>query len=501
MNDRLRILHLEDDPADALLVRETLEAEGVACRLTRVDTEAGFVASLAGDEFDLILADYTLPSFDGLYALKLARQARSHVPFIFVSGTLGEDVAIDALKIGATDYVFKTRLSRLVPAVRRALREAEERLELTHAEEALRRSEAFLAEGQRLSQAGSFGWKVATGEIYWSRETFRIYGCDPTVAVSMPMVMQHVHPDDRTTMRDLIEGAARAGTHLDYEHRLQLPDGSVKHVHVIAHPVVDAGGGLGYIGAIQDVTQQRKADEALRHAQTELARVTRLTTMGELTASLAHEINQPLTAIMANGLAGLRWLARDTPDLAEIQNAFHQIVRDATRAGEVIRGIRALAMKSGPQLGRLDVDDVIQEVLELTRGELHRQGVALHTDLTTGGRSVLADRVQLQQVLLNLILNGIDAMKSVTDRARELTVSTSFHPPVELVVAVEDTGIGLDPALGQRIFDPFFTTKPDGLGMGLSICRSIVGAHGGHLWASPRAPCGTALRFTIPLAG
>jgi C4-dicarboxylate-specific signal transduction histidine kinase len=223
--------------------------------------------------------------------------------------------------------------------------------------------------------------------------------------------------------------------------------------------------------------------------------------MGELTASLAHEINQPLTAIMANGLAGLRWLARDTPDLAEMQNAFHQIVRDATRAGEVIRGIRSLAMNSGPQLGRLDVDDVIHEVLALTRGELHRQGVALHIDLATGGRSVLGDRVQLQQVLLNLILNGIDAMKPVTDRARELTVSTAFHAPADLVVAVEDTGVGLDPTVAQRIFDPFFTTKPDGLGMGLSICRSIVGAHGGRLWASPRAPRGTALRFTLPLAG
>jgi PAS domain S-box-containing protein len=501
MKDRLRILHLEDNPGDALLVQETLEADGVACQITRVDTEAAFVASLARNEVDLILADYTLPSFDGLYALKLAREAQLHVPFIFVSGTLGEDVAIDALKIGATDYVFKTRLSRLVPSVRRALREAEERMELTRAEEALKRSETFLAEGQRLSQAGSFGWTVSSGEIYWSRETFRIYDLDPAVTVTMPLVMQRVHPDDRTALRDLIDGASRGGTHLDYEHRLLLPDGSVRHVHVIAHPVTDAVGRFGYIGAIQDVTRQRQADEALRHAQTELARVTRLTTMGELTASLAHEINQPLTAIMANGLAGLRWLTRDTPDLAEIQNAFEQIVRDAARAGDVIRGIRSLAMNSGPQLDRLDVDDVIQEVLALTRGELHQQGVALHTDLTTSGRSVLGDRVQLQQVLLNLILNGIDAMKPVTDRARELTISTAFCPPVDLVVAVEDSGTGLDPAVAHRIFEPFFTTKSDGLGIGLSICRSIVGAHGGRLWASPRVPCGTALRFTIPLAG
>jgi signal transduction histidine kinase/DNA-binding response OmpR family regulator len=501
MKDRLRILHLEDDPDDALLVQETLEADGVACRITRVDTEATFIASLEQGDFDLILADYTLPSFDGLHALQLAKQARSHVPFIFVSGTLGEEVAIDALKIGATDYVFKTRLSRIVPSVQRALREAEERAELSRAEEALRQSEAYLAEGQRLSQAGSFGWSVSSGDIYWSRETFRIYECDPSAKVTLELIMQHVHPDDRAAVHELIDRASREGMKLDYEHRLLFPDGSVKHVHVIARPVTDDSRGLGYIGAIQDVTQRRRADEALRHAQAELARVARLTTMGELTASLAHEINQPLAAIMTNGLAGLRWLTRETPDLAEARSALHHIVRDAARAGDVIRGIRALAMKSDPQLNRLDIDDVIREVLALTRTELHQHGVALHTELATVGRPVLGDRVQLQQVLLNLILNGIDAMKPVTDRARELTVSTEFREPVGLLVAVEDTGMGLDPAVAQRIFEPFFTTKSDGLGMGLSICRSIVGAHGGRLWASPRSPCGTALQFTIPLAG
>jgi C4-dicarboxylate-specific signal transduction histidine kinase len=319
--------------------------------------------------------------------------------------------------------------------------------------------------------------------------------------VTLEQVMQRAHPDDRAALHGLMGRASREGMDLDYEHRLLLPDGSVKHVHVIARPVTDDSGGLGYIGAVQDVTQRRRADEALRDAQAELARVARLTTMGELTASLAHEINQPLTAIVTNGIAGLRWLKRDTPDLAEAQNAFQHIVQDAARAGAVIRGIRDLAMKSGPRLNKLDIDDVIREVLALTRGELQRHGVALHTELATGGRPVLGDPVQLQQVLLNLILNGIDAMKTVTDRARELTVSTAFCEPVSLLVAVEDTGTGLDPAVAQRIFEPFFTTKSDGLGMGLSICRSIVDTHGGRLWASPRAPSGTAFRFTIPLAG
>src|SRR6266446_4958921 len=171
----LRILYLEDDPKDAELVQETLASDGVECHVTRVETEADFIGSLEPGGFDLILADYTLPSFDGLSALKIAQQHWPHVPFIFLSGTLGEEVAIDALKIGATDYVFKTRLSRVVPSVQRALREAEERNELSCAEEALRRSEAYLAEAQKLSHTGSFGWDVSSGEIYWSRETFRIF--------------------------------------------------------------------------------------------------------------------------------------------------------------------------------------------------------------------------------------------------------------------------------------------------------------------------------------
>src|SRR5260370_38554028 len=173
MKSPLLILYLEDDPRDAELVRETLAISGIRCHVTRVGTEVDFIASLEQGGFDLILADYTLPSFDGLSALKITHQTRPHVPFIFVSGTLDEEVAIEALKVGATDYVFKTRLSRLVPSVQRALREAGERIELHHAEEALRRSEAYLAEAQRLSHTGSFGWDVASGEIYWSRETFR----------------------------------------------------------------------------------------------------------------------------------------------------------------------------------------------------------------------------------------------------------------------------------------------------------------------------------------
>jgi C4-dicarboxylate-specific signal transduction histidine kinase len=257
--------------------------------------------------------------------------------------------------------------------------------------------------------------------------------------------------------------------------------------------------GLEFVGAVMDVTERKRAEEALRNAQAELARVARLTTMGELVASIAHEINQPLAAVVTNGNASLRWLNRDKPDLDEARNALSRIVRDGMRMAEMVHGLRALAKKSGPQLAELDINDAIEEVLALTRGELQRHGVVLHTDLTAGER-VWGDRVQLQQVLLNLVMNGIQAMGAVTDGTRELTVSVARAEPGHALVAVEDTGPGLDPAIAQRIFEPFFTTKSDGLGMGLSICQSIVETHGGRLRASPRAPHGTAFHFTIPIA-
>jgi C4-dicarboxylate-specific signal transduction histidine kinase len=248
-----------------------------------------------------------------------------------------------------------------------------------------------------------------------------------------------------------------------------------------------------------DITERRNADEALKNTQAELARVARLTTMGELVASIAHEINQPLTAITTNADACLRWLNRETPDLDEVRNAVTRILRGSSQASNVIRGLRALARKSGPELARFDINDAIREVLALIRTELQRQSVVLHTDFAVDEQPVFGDRVQLQQVLLNLTINGIEAMSPVTERTRELTVSATLAEPGAVLVTVEDTGTGIDEAVAKRIFEPFFTTKSDGLGMGLSICRSIIEAHGGKLWVSPRASHGTAFRFTVPI--
>jgi C4-dicarboxylate-specific signal transduction histidine kinase len=247
------------------------------------------------------------------------------------------------------------------------------------------------------------------------------------------------------------------------------------------------------------VTERRRNDEALRVAQAELTRVARLTTMGELAASFAHEINQPLAAIVNNGNAGLRWLNREVPELDEVRASLAGIVRDASRAAEVIRGLRALARKSGPQPATVHIDQLAREVLALTASELQRHRVSLRTELNAEHLAVTGDRVQLQQVLLNLILNALDAMKTVPNRARELRVFSTISDPGVALVGVADTGNGIDAAVADHIFDPFFTTKSDGLGLGLSICRSIIEAHGGFLWAEPHTPHGTTFRFTLPI--
>jgi DNA-binding NtrC family response regulator len=271
MRNPLRILSLEDDPKDTDLIEELLASEEIVCEVTRVDTQAEFSASIEQCGIDLILADYSLPSFDGLSALKLAITACPEVPFIFVSGTLGEEVAIEALKIGATDYVLKTRLSRLVPSVLRALREATERDDRRRAEQSLRRSEAYLAEAQRLSRTGSFGWNVSSGDIFWSDETFRIFEIDPETKPTVDLALERTHPADQGFVRQTFERAATERSCFDFEHRLIMRDGSVKCVRVVAHPwTSDEPGGLLFVGAVTDITERKRAESELQNAVDEI---------------------------------------------------------------------------------------------------------------------------------------------------------------------------------------------------------------------------------------
>jgi PAS domain S-box-containing protein len=504
MKSPLRILYLEDDPEDAALVQETLATDGVSCQITRVETEADFVASLKKGGFDLILADYTLPSFDGLSALKIARQNWPHLPLIFVSGTLGEEVAIEALKIGATDYVLKTKLSRIVPSVQRALREAEERIDLSRAEEALRRSEAYLAEAQKLSHIGSFGWDVSGGKIYWSRETFRIFEYDPPTRPTLEMVMNRTHPEDKALVRQLVDRVSRERKDFDFEHRLLMPNGSVKYLRVVGRPSRDESGSFEFVGAVMDITKPKQAEEelhqkevSLREVQSELAHVSRVATMGELAASIAHEVNQPLAGIVTNADASLRWLAGDSPNLAEAREAIRRIIRDGNRAGDVIARMRALFQKACTAKERFDINEAIEEVVTLTQSEARKNKVVLRMELAADLPLIMGDRVQLQQVVVNLIRNAIEAMSMVEDRERAMLIRSQHDEGDEVRIVVRDSGIGLDPLSAERIFEAYHTTKPGGLGMGLSISRSIVESHGGRLWAVSNDGPGATFQFTL----
>jgi PAS domain S-box-containing protein len=753
----LRILSIEDDPKDTELIRDLLETEGIVCEVTRVDTEAALLASVEQGGIDLILSDYTLPSFDGISALKFAMKTCPEVPFIFVSGTLGEEVAIEALKIGATDYVLKTSLSRLAPSVVRAQREATQKAERRRAEDALRQSEAYLAEAQRLSHTGSFGWRPSTGEILWSEETFRIFEYDQATKPSIEVILQRVHREDAASVKETVERASQDGKDFEHEYRLVMPDSGVKHVHVVAHAERDESGELEFVGAVMDtteskrtekklrrseeslleaqklshtgswrhdvasgavivspevyrihdikpdddasntefffsrihpedrkrvvdlferaelektefqvdyrivlpdgtikhlhtighpildesgelvefvgttmdvtaakqaeealrrsegyladaqrltgtgswawnvatrqgvywsqenyrllgfdpeggipsneafyqrihpedrervrrevflerpdegphfdvdfrivlpggaikyvrstghpvrnisgdlleyvgtsidVTERKQADEErerLRQVQADLAHLSRVTTMGELTASLAHEIRQPISAAVTNAKTCLRWLSRDEPDVAEACEAASRLVKDVTRAADIIGRISSLFKKGAMQRELVDVNELIREMIVLLRSEASRYSISIRTELAEGLPKVMADRVQLQQVFMNLMLNGIDAMKE-TSGGSELAIKSETDDG-QLLISVSDTGVGLPPEQGDEIFRAFFTTKDNGTGMGLPISRSIIESHGGRLWATGASGRGATFQFSLP---
>jgi predicted ATPase/signal transduction histidine kinase len=361
----------------------------------------------------------------------------------------------------------------------------------------LQRADAYLTEAQRLSRTGSFGWHFSSGKIVWSQEMFQIFGVDPATRPTLEMIIQRIHPDDVEIVQRAIHRAPRDQADWDFEHRLLMPDRSVKFLRVVAHPLRGEAGDLELVGAVMDVTATKLSQEALNKAQAELAHVARVMTLGEL-ASIAHEINQPLAAIVTNGEASLRWLTRSPPEIDEVRSGLQRMIGDAGRASDLIHHIRTLSRNVEPERVPLDLNQVVDEVVKLVDREVANNGVSLRLDLATDLAHVLGDRVQLQQVIINLVINGIQAMAAVDERSRELLVRSQQSAGDQALVAVQDSGVGIDPENVERLFAPFFTTKANGMGLGLSICRSIVEAHGGRLWASRNAGAGATFQFTLP---
>ncbi len=370
------------------------------------------------------------------------------------------------------------------------------------AEERLRLSEGRLAEAQRLSHTGVAAYNETT-ILYGSEETYRIWGFDPAQGLpNREAVNQRIHLDDRDRVLGEVQRAV--GERRDYSigYRIALPDRTVKHLESIGRPRFSASGELVEIVVTHfDVTERKRAEEErerLRQLESDLAHINRLSMMGELAASLAHEITQPIAAARNNARAALNFLDKQPSELGEVREALGCVVSDADRAGVIIDRMRDHIKKAPPGKHRFDLNEAINEVIVLARSAIAENGVSVQTRLSEVLAPVEGDRVQLQQVILNLVLNAADAMGMVDGGIRRLLISTEQSEANGVLVAVRDSGPGINPEHIERVFEAFYTTKPSGVGMGLSICRSIIEAHGGRLWADTNEPRGAAFQFILP---
>ncbi|WP_275426835.1 ATP-binding protein [Paraburkholderia sp. C35] len=370
--------------------------------------------------------------------------------------------------------------------------------ERKRAEELVQRSQAqYLAEAQRLSHTGSFGWNVTTGDVFWSGEAFRIFEQDVAVAPTIALVRERIHPDDVQIFEGMLASVKTDSDRFDIEHRLLFPDNRVKHLHVVGHAVEAGPGKRQFVGAVMDVTETKATQAKLRHIESELARASRVSALGELSASIAHEVGQPLAAVVTNGEACLRWLRRTPPNFEEVEGCVVQITDEANRAAGIVQRVRRLMKGAPPEMVPIEVADLVQEVVALVRLELERQSCSLTTRIESDVPAVMGDRVQLQQVLINIVINAAQAM-SANPGKHQLVIGAVRDDSDHVILSVRDSGPGIREESLPRLFDAFFTTRSDGMGMGLAICASIVEAHGGRIWAANNADGGATFSFSLP---
>ncbi len=429
---------------------------------------------------------------------KRHRQGMAHYLATHEARVLGRRIEMTAMRADGTEFPVELTVTRIPldepPSFTGYLRDITER---KRAEEELRRSETFLAETRRLSSTGGFSKRIATGEIRWSAEIYQMFELDPAVPLTLERILTQVHPEDIHSFNEMLDRQERG---VDYEHdyRLLMPDQSVKYLHVVAHATRGQDDELEYFAAVQDVTQRRLAEEALAKARSDLAHVTRVTSLGAMTASIAHEVNQPLAGIITNASTCLRMLAADPPNVDGARETARRTIRDGNRASDVITRLRALFTRKEATVETMDLNEAAREVIALSLSELHRHRLVLRQEFADDLPPVMGDRIQLQQVILNLVLNASDAMSNIHDRPRRLVISTEREDDDYVRLMVRDAGMGFDPQSVNRLFEAFYTTKSGGMGIGLSVSRSIIESHRGRLWAVPNDGPGATFAFSLP---
>jgi PAS domain S-box-containing protein len=409
--------------------------------------------------------------------------------------TLILGVAANQASIGLHEAQLLSEQKRISEELDR--RVAQRTAELAGANEELQRSRAFLAEAQRLSLTGSFSWRVATDDISWSQELYRIFGFDSAAKVTLDLISTRVHPEDLPLLDDMITRARNEAKDFEYEHRLLMPDQSVKYLHLVAHAVRDEFGRLEYIGAAQDITRRRMSEDALASARSELSHVAKITSLSTLAASIAHEINQPLAGIITNANTCLRMLAADPPNVDGARETARRTIRDGNRASEIMKRLRSLFSRKGTVREEVDLNDAAQEVITLSLNMLRKNSIVLRMSFSDNLPTVAGDRVQLQQVIQNLLQNAADSMREESSRPRELFIRTEADED-SVRLSVRDSGNGFSAQDAEKLFRAFYTTKNDGMGIGLSISRSIIENHRGRIWAESNGEAGATFSFSLP---
>lgn len=390
------------------------------------------------------------------------------------------------------------RTKELVIANEQLLKEIEER---KRAEQDLKNREQSLAEAQRIAHLGNWDWNIVTNELYWSDEIYRIFGLAPQeFGATYEAFLNSVHPDDRPLVERSVDAALYEGKSYSIDHRIVLPDGSERIVHEQAEVTRDdSEQAIQMTGTVHDITERKNAEEDRRLLREELTHMSRITTIGTLAGALAHEINQPLTAIMSNAQAALRFLDAEKPNIDELREILSDITDDTIRSSDVIHQLRDFMKKGEIALIPLNINETIKEVVNLTHRDAESRHISIRIDTNEDLPEVMGDKVQLQQVILNLVINGFDAMMYQDSDSRELVIQTEQDEDNSIHIAVQDTGMGIEEEKLEQIFEPFVSTKPEGMGLGLSINQYIINAHNGRMWATNNPDHGATVHFTLPV--